>query len=195
MARTPGIDRTESLRTCSSRSSSSQTISARRSKRAGAHHHVVDLVQGRQLVGHLSHVALDRDADHGLAGEAELQRVGDGHDLHDPRLAQTLDTAAHGRLGQPDLFGDRPVGLAPVALERLDDGPVGRVEERARRPVPRSFWGPASTALIGVGHRTPRFAPSASGAEPQICRIVSSYPPQSSRISHIRGLDYCENAC
>ena len=118
-----------------------------------------------------AHVALDRDADHGLAGEAELQRVGDRDDLHDPRLAQALDPAAHRRLGQPDRLGDGAVGLAPVALQRLDDGPVGRVEEGARR-LHRVVLAARLHRLLGVGHLTPRFARRIRGASPDLQNCV-----------------------
>ncbi|GAA3136129.1 hypothetical protein GCM10020001_068400 [Nonomuraea salmonea] len=61
-------------------------------------HHIVDLVDGRQLVGDRLQVALAVDADHGLAGEAERERVGDRDDLHDPGVLQPLDALPDGRL-------------------------------------------------------------------------------------------------
>ena len=63
--------------------------------------------------------------DHGLAAEADLQRIGDRHDLHDPGLAQLLDPLADGGLGQADRLGDRAVGAPAVLLQLLDDGLVG----------------------------------------------------------------------
>ena len=84
---------------------------------AGAQDDVVDLVDRGDLVGDEPDVALDADADERLAAEAELQRVGDRDDLHDPGLAEALDAAAHAGLGESDLLGDRPVGAAAVALE------------------------------------------------------------------------------
>ena len=67
--------------------------------------------------------------------ESHLQRVGDRDDLHDPGVAELLNPLAHGRLGQPDGLGDRPVGAPPVLLELLDDGLVHRVEQ------PVGEWG------------------------------------------------------
>ncbi len=115
-------------------------------------------------------VAFDRDADHRLAGEAQLQRVGHRDDLHDPRLAQPLDPAAHRSLGEPDRLGDGAVGLPAVALKCLDDGPIGRVEQGAGRLGVCLAARPP--LFVGIGHLTPRFG-RASGAEPPMCRIVS----------------------
>ncbi len=93
-----------------------------------------------ELVGDTVEVALDADADHGLAGEADLERIGDRDDLHDPRVEQPLDPLAHGGLGQADGLADRGVRPAAVLLELLDDrlgdvveqavGVSGRVEPR-----------------------------------------------------------------
>ena len=72
--------------------------------------------------------AVDVDADHRLPAEAELERVGDGHDLHDPGLGEPLDPLPHGGLGEPDGLADRGVGASAVLLQLLDDR-LGHVVE------------------------------------------------------------------
>ena len=67
-------------------------------ERARGQHHVVDLVHAGELVGDLLHVAVAAQADHGLAPEAELERVGDRDDLHDAGLVQPLDALPDGCL-------------------------------------------------------------------------------------------------
>ncbi len=47
------------------------------------------------------------------AGEADLERVGDGDDLHDAGVEQPLHPLAHRRLGQPDRLADGGVGRRP----------------------------------------------------------------------------------
>ena len=82
---------------------------------------VVDLGHLRERVGDALDVALDVDADHGLAAEAHLERVGDRDDLHDAGVEQPLHPLAHGGLGQADGLADRGVGLPAVLLQLLDD--------------------------------------------------------------------------
>ena len=84
-----------------------------------------------ELVGDLLQVAVAADADHGLAAEAEHQRVGHRDDLHDAGLLQPLHALPDGGLGQPDRLADRRVGLAAVGLQLLDD-PLGDLVERRR---------------------------------------------------------------
>ena len=64
-------------------------------------------------------VALDLEADHRLAPEAERQRVGDRDDLHDAGLDEPLHPLADRGLGEPDLLrrasctgAGRPPGAA-----------------------------------------------------------------------------------
>ena len=95
----------------------------------GTHHDVVALVDGRQLVGHDANVAVDTDADEGLSGEPELQRIGHGDDLHDAEVSQSLDPPPHRSLRDANGIGDLAVGPTPVALEGLDDATVGVVNE------------------------------------------------------------------
>jgi len=92
-------------------------------ERPRGQHHVVDLVHAGHLVGDLLHGAVAAQADHGLAPEAELERVGDRDDLHDAAVDQPLDPLAHRRLGQPDRLADRRVGPPPVRLQLLDGSP------------------------------------------------------------------------
>ena len=61
--------------------------------------------------------ALDPDADHRLAREAELERVGDRDDLHDAGVGEPLHALAHGGLREPDDLADRGVGATSVLLE------------------------------------------------------------------------------
>ena len=83
----------------------------------------------------LQDVAGDLHADHGLAAEAERERIGDRDDLHDLVLDEPLHALAHCGLRQPDLRASRGVGEPAVVLEQLDERLVGVVERRlgARR--------------------------------------------------------------
>ena len=84
---------------------------------AGGDHHVVDLVQGGDRVGDRLELAAGPDPDHRLPGEAELEGIGDGHDLHDAALDQPLHPLPHGGLGEPDDLADRGVRAPAVLLE------------------------------------------------------------------------------
>ena len=174
MARTPGIDRTESLSTCKQALVVLADHLGQEVEGAGAHDDVIDLGQSGELVGHHPHVAFDGEPDHGLAGEAELERIGHGDDLHDPGLAQPLHPAPHGRLGQAHRLGDGPVGLSPVALERLDNGPVCLIEKGSCYGSPLALSVGRFRRVVHVGHATPH---SNGGRRallfPQRCLILS----------------------
>ena len=73
---------------------------------------------------------VDPDADHGLAAEPQLQRVGDRDDLDDARVLQPVHALPYGGLGQAHGPGDGGVGAAPVLLQLLDDRLADIVEER-----------------------------------------------------------------
>ncbi len=73
-----------------------------------------------------------RDADHRHPPVPELQRIGDGDDLHHAHLEQALHTLAHRGLRQAHGSAQPGVGRAPIGLEVLDDGPVDRVESGPR---------------------------------------------------------------
>ena len=86
-------------------------------ERAGGDHDVVDLVERGERVGDLAGVAAGADADHRLAGEADLHRVGDADDLQDAGVEQPLHPLADGGLGQPDggrRSGRRDAGRPPA---------------------------------------------------------------------------------
>ena len=115
-------------------SSSSHTVSTRRSTEPGGDHHVVDLVELGERIRDRAGVPPRAHADHGLPGEADLQRVGDGHDLHHARVEQPLHTLTDGRLGEPDGGGDPRIGPPAVLLQLLDDRARDVVEDQ---PAPR----------------------------------------------------------
>src|SRR5207248_3355719 len=69
-------------------------------------------------------------ADHRHRVEAEPERVGHAEHLQHVRVAQPPVPRADGRLGDADLGGDPAERLATVALERLDDALVERVDLR-----------------------------------------------------------------
>jgi hypothetical protein len=88
---------------------------------AGGDDDVVDLAMARP--GRRPPVRMSPStahADHGLAREAQLQRVGDRDDLHDAGVEQALHALPHGRLGQPDGLADARVGRddRPAAAAR-----------------------------------------------------------------------------
>ena len=122
-----------------------QTTSVEQVERAGGDHHVVDLAQLGEPVGDRLEVARGPYADHGLAGEAELERVGDRDDLHHAGVEQPLHPLADRRLGQPDRLADRRVRPPAVLLELLDDL-LGHVVEQGvaapSRTVTRRAGGP-----------------------------------------------------
>jgi hypothetical protein len=99
-------------------------------ERPGCHDDVVDLRHPRQRVGDRLDVALGADPDHRLPGEAELERVGHGDDLHHAAVEQTLYALPHSRLGQPDGLPDRGVRHPAVLLQLLDDALGDVVEVR-----------------------------------------------------------------
>ncbi len=66
--------------------------------------HVGDLVELGEGFRDLRRIAVDPHADHGHALEAEPERIGDGHDLHDALVDQALDPLADRGLGQPTLL-------------------------------------------------------------------------------------------
>ena len=85
---------------------------------------------------------VDPDADHRLAVEAELHRVGDRDDLHDARLGELLHALAHGGLAEPDRLADLGVEPAAVVLQLLDDRLRDVVEvhrHRAAAAVPDAW--------------------------------------------------------
>jgi len=83
-----------------------------------------------ELVGNGPEVACRPNAHHGLAVEAQLQRVGDRHDLHDARLGELLHPLANRGLAEP--YGLRDLGVWPAAvfLQLLDDALRDGVEGR-----------------------------------------------------------------
>ena len=90
-------------------------------ERAGGEHDVDDVGDVREHVGHGADVAVDVDADHRHAVEAERQGIGDRHDLQDAGVDELLHALAHRRLGQADRLGDARVRPAAVLLQLLDD--------------------------------------------------------------------------
>ena len=66
-------------------------------------------------------VAGAADADHRLARETELHRVGDRDDLHHAGVDHALDALAHRGLGQSDGLADARIGPPAVLLQFLDD--------------------------------------------------------------------------
>ena len=75
---------------------------------------VVDLLEVGEGVGDGLHRPVDPDADHRLPGEPELERVGDGDDLHHAGVDQPLHALADGGLGEADHLADRGVRTAAV---------------------------------------------------------------------------------
>ncbi len=75
-------------------SSFSHTTSARMSKLPAGEHDVVDGGELLELLRDHRGVARDGEADHRLAVEPELHRVGHGHDLHDTGLGEPSARAA-----------------------------------------------------------------------------------------------------
>jgi hypothetical protein len=98
---------------------------------AGGDHHVVHLLDGRHRLGHRLQLTLDDDADHGLAREPELQRIGDRHDLHHAGGDELFDAVLHSGLGEPDGLSDVGIGAAPVGLQLFDDRLGGGVDDHA----------------------------------------------------------------
>src|ERR1019366_2882903 len=134
------------------------------------------------FLGHDPDVTLDADTDHGLTGEAELEGIGDGNDLHDAGLTQSLDASPHGSLRKTDGLGDRPVWLPPVTLQGLDDRPVGWVEERCASDSPLTLCHARLRRLVRFGHANPHsMAQSKVVATPRLCRILSQLQYHSSR--------------
>ena len=129
----------------------------------GGDHDVVDLGQRGQRVGDRLQRALDPDADHRLAGEAELERVGDRDDLHDAGVEQPLDPLADRGLGQADDLADGCVGTPAVLLQLLDDGLRDVIEVRAF-PVAWSLGHPGIVSGRGgrdkIRHVTKEFVAS-----------------------------------
>src|SRR5262249_56412673 len=82
----------------------------------GADDDIDDLGDCGDRVGYRAHVAGHLDTDHHLAREAEHERVGDGHDLHDPGVEQALYPLPHGCLRQADDLRQTGVGHTAVAL-------------------------------------------------------------------------------
>jgi hypothetical protein len=76
---------------------------------------------------------VDPNTDQGFSAEAELQRIGDGDNLHHTGVTEALNTPTHSGLGEADVLGDRPVGATPVTLKELHNAPVDRVKRRRRR--------------------------------------------------------------
>ena len=87
----------------------------------------------RRLGDHGS-VPLGADADHGLAAEADLERVGDGDDLHHAGVQQPLHPLPDGGLRQPDGLPDGRVWTSTVLLQLLDD-PLRQLVEHEAGPV------------------------------------------------------------
>ena len=83
-------------------------------------HHVVDLFQGRELLGDLLEVIAAPDPDHGLAAEPQRHRVGHGDDLHRPGVEQPLDPLAGRGLGQAKRAGCFTVGLLLEVTKQHD---------------------------------------------------------------------------
>jgi hypothetical protein len=87
-----------------------------------------DLGQGGDCLGRAVQFTLDADPDHGLPRETHLERVGDGDDLHHPRVQQSLHALPHRGLGQAHDLGDRGIRGAAVGLQGLDDEAGRRVQ-------------------------------------------------------------------
>ena len=102
-------------------------------ERAGGDHDVLDLRDLSQPRGGLPRVPAHAQADRGHHAAAQGHRVGDGHDPHQPGLAQPVDPLARRRLREPDRLAELPVGPPAVLLEQHDDGGVGLVELGLRR--------------------------------------------------------------
>ena len=69
-----------------------------------------------------------RIADHRLCLEAEPERVRDPGHLEDVVGAEPRVAGADRRLGDAERGRDAAEGLASVALQRLDDPPIDRIE-------------------------------------------------------------------
>jgi hypothetical protein len=124
-------------------------------ERARGDHHVVDRGDLREPVRGVLQLRRCAQADHRLAGEAQLERVGDRDDLHHARVQQPLHPLAHGRLGQPHRAADRGVGPATVLLQLLDD-PLGDVvEQRVLGTLPNDE--PATLRCGFRHHVLPRY--------------------------------------
>ena len=84
----------------------------------GGDDHVVDLLDVGERLGDRLARCLDDDAEHRLPGEAELERVGHGGDLHDPGVVSCLTrlTTASSEIPTTRRWwrrsGGRPAGAA-----------------------------------------------------------------------------------
>ena len=74
-----------------------------------------------ELPGQSLRIAGAADADHRLAGEAELERIGYRDDLQQAALAELLNAVAHSSFRQANGLADRRVGTPAVGLEFFDD--------------------------------------------------------------------------
>ncbi len=80
------------------------------------------LVEGGNLLRSLQQsLTLYANTDHARQGEAQLDRVGDGDDLHDMRVDEVSDALAHAGLRDAQIGGDSGEGAAPILLQRLDN--------------------------------------------------------------------------
>ena len=159
---TPGIGRIIEVTSSSRWASLLPTTSARMSKPTRGDHHVVDLLDRRELLGHRLQGSLDDDADHRLAREPELERIGHGDDLHHVGLDQLRDTLANVVLGEAQRLTDDGVGTAAVLLELFDDRLGVRVDLHPGGPA----WGSRGSQALAV--RAP-LALDHSASPPRAC--------------------------
>ena len=89
--------------------------------------HVIDLVDGHELVADGPDIAFDHDADHRPALKSHDHRIGDADNLHDPVIKQALHSLTDRGLAEADHLGQCGIGLAAIALQRRDQRFVDRI--------------------------------------------------------------------
>src|SRR5690606_3552405 len=118
---------------------------------------------------------------------------GDGDDLHDSRVEQSLDALADRGLREADLLGDRGIRGPAIDLEHLDDrlrdlvqagigrGTLRRAESSGRA-THTAHRGTRSRGLARWTRRNPSWGGHAGSA---LHKIVTLAHPKSLRVSSI----------
>lgn len=90
-------------------------------ERSRRDHDMVDFGQLVEFIGDGVDVAVDPDADHCLAGKAELCGIGDRHDRNDPGPEKPVHPLAYRRLREADRLRNCGVRSAAILLQLLDN--------------------------------------------------------------------------